>query len=200
MTSRAQMRKAMRTRRRSLSDADRMEASRAIALRLAATHLFQRSRRVAFYYPSDGEVDTFPLLRRAWSMGKRCYLPKLYRIKKRRLWFAAVQEGSKLTANRFGIPEPQLSARRMVDARALDLIIMPLVAFDEAGNRIGMGGGFYDQTLAFLHHRHAWHRPRLVGVAYEFQKSASLRPYGWDVPLQAVVTEERVYRTGEILL
>lgn len=190
----------MRARRRSLSEADRMDASRAIALRLGSTHLFQRSGRIAFYYASDGEVDTFPLLRRAWSMGKRCYLPKLYRIKKRRLWFAAIEEGGKLASNRFGIPEPHLSARRMVDARSLDLIVMPLVAFDDGGNRIGMGGGFYDETLAFLNHRRAWQRPRLVGVAYEFQKVDSLHAYSWDVPLQAIVTEEAVYRTGEILL
>ena len=177
-----------------------MEASRQIALRLGTTHLFQRSTRIAFYFASDGEVDTFPLLRRAWSMGKRCYLPKLYRIKQRRLWFAAIHEGGKLSVNRFGIPEPHQSARRMVDARALDLIVMPLVAFDGSGNRIGMGGGFYDDTLAFLNQRCAWKRPRLVGVAYDFQRVDALHSHPWDVPLQAIVTEERIYRTGQILL
>jgi 5-formyltetrahydrofolate cyclo-ligase len=183
----------MRERRRGLSERARMEASHDIALRLAATHLFRNSRRIAFYYANDGEVETFALMRLAWAMGKRCYLPRLYRIRARRLWFAPVREGDKLTFNRFGIPEPDLSPRHMARAGSLDMIVVPLVAFDAAGNRIGMGGGFYDSTLAFLNRRRAWLRPRLVGVAYDFQKVDSLRPYPWDVPLDAIVTEEQIY-------
>lgn len=192
-TSRTDLRKAMRERRRGLPERARTEASHAIALRLAATHLFRNSRRIAFYYANDGEVETFAPMRLAWTMGKRCYLPRLYRIRTRRLWFAPVHEGDKLTVNRFGIPEPDLSPRHMVRAGSLDLIVVPLVAFDAAGNRIGMGGGFYDSTLAFLQRRRVWQRPRLMGVAYEFQKVASLRPCPWDVPLDAIVTEERLY-------
>lgn len=193
---RSQLRKAMRAKRRGLTERERLEASHQIALQLATARLFQHSRRIAFYYPNDGEVDPIPLMRRAWSMGKRCYLPKLYRIRTRRMWFAPIKEGARLTVNRFGIPEPDLSARYMIDARALDLIILPLVAFDVRGNRIGMGGGFYDNTLAFLNFRHSWLRPRLVGVAYEFQKVRSLRAYTWDVPLHAVVTEAAIYLPG----
>lgn len=183
----------MRARRRVLSERSRRDASQAVALRLAATQLFRNSRRIAFYYGNDGEVETFALMRIAWHMGKHCYLPRLYRIKTRRLWFAAVREGAKLTFNRFGIPEPDVSPRHMVRAGSLDVIVVPLVAFDAAGNRIGMGGGFYDSTLAFLNRRRVWQRPRLVGVAYEFQKVESLQPYPWDVPLDAIVTEESIY-------
>jgi len=191
--SRSKLRKIMRERRRELPEQSRVEASHAITLQLTATHLFRNSKRIAFYYANDGEVETFALMRRAWDMCKRCYLPRLYRIRTRRLWFAPVHEGTKLTVNRFGIPEPDMSPRHMVAAGSLDIIVVPLVAFDAAGNRIGMGGGFYDSTLAFLNQRRSWLRPRLVGVAYEFQKVGSLRPYPWDVPLDAIVTEERIY-------
>ena len=191
--SRNNLRKTMRERRRGISERARVEASHDIAMLLTATHLFRNSRRIAFYYANDGEVETFALMRRAWDMGKDCYLPRLYRIRTRRLWFAFVQDGARLTVNRFGIPEPDLSPRHMVHARSLDLIVVPLVAFDTAGNRIGMGGGFYDSTLAFINRRRAWQRPRLVGVAYDFQKVNSLHPYPWDVPLDAIVTEERIY-------
>ncbi len=183
----------MRERRRGLSRQARVAASHDIAMRLTATHLFRNSRRIALYYGNDGEVETFALMRRAWEMHKDCYLPRLYRIKTRRLWFALVHEGAKLTINRFGIPEPDLSPRHMAHARSLDLIVVPLVAFDAAGNRIGMGGGFYDSTLAFLNRRRVWQRPRLVGVAYDFQKTGSLRPCPWDVPLDAIVTEVGIY-------
>jgi 5-formyltetrahydrofolate cyclo-ligase len=187
----------MRTRRRGLSVQARVQASYAIALRLTTSRLFQNSERIALYYANDGEVETFAVMRRAWARHKHCYLPKLYRVGARRLWFAPVHEGAKLSANRFGIPEPEVSPRHWKKAGAMDLIVVPLVAFDPRGNRIGMGGGFYDQTLAFLHRRRTWRRPHLVGVAYEFQKVATLQSCPWDVPLDAVVTEERVYRPGD---
>jgi 5-formyltetrahydrofolate cyclo-ligase len=183
----------MRARRRGLSGHERAEAARCIARRLAGTHLFQRSRRIAFYHANDGEVDASRLMERAWEMNKQCFLPKLYRIKTRRLWFAPSPPDVKLADNRFGIPEPSLSARHMVGARELDLILVPLVAFDKRGNRLGMGGGFYDNTLAYLNQRRHWMKPRLVGVAYEFQKVASLRACHWDVPLHAIVTEAQIY-------
>jgi len=70
---------------------------------------------------------------------------------------------------------------------------MPLVAFDEYGNRIGMGGGFYDRTLAYLQHRQLWRKPVLMGLAYEIQKMKKLESQSWDIPLNSVVTEKEIY-------
>ena len=103
-------------------------------------------------------------------------------------------EGTALARNRFGILEP--ASRRRDRARkpcAIDVVLAPLVAFDSEGNRLGMGGGFYDRTLARLGHLRHWRTPRLVGVAYDFQKVDALPAQDWDVPLDAVVSEREVY-------
>jgi 5-formyltetrahydrofolate cyclo-ligase len=77
-------------------------------------------------------------------------------------------------------------------------LLLPLVGFDETGNRLGMGGGYYDRTLSYLRQRKHWRRPRLVGIAHECQKVDALAPSPWDVPLDMIVTEERVYVTEGI--
>jgi 5-formyltetrahydrofolate cyclo-ligase len=101
-----------------------------------------------------------------------------------------------MRANRFNIPEPTLRNRRLRLAWTLDLLLVPLVGFDAGGNRLGMGGGFYDRTLSYLSHRTYWRRPRLIGIAHECQRVAELRLRPWDVPLDMVVTERQVYRRG----
>jgi len=129
-------------------------------------------------------------------MNKQCYLPVLDPLGSNRLWFAPLSPGVSLRPNRFGIPEPQVSARHFVSARHLDLLLLPLVAFDPAGNRLGMGGGFYDRSLAYLKRRQRWVRPLLYGVAHQFQCVASLQQASWDIPLHGIVTDQRVYRVA----
>ena len=101
--------------------------------------------------------------------------------------------GDRLVRNRFGIPEPSLRQHRIALPWALDVILVPLVGFDSACRRLGMGGGFYDRTLGFLRHRTHWRRPTLIGLAHECQRVAELEAQPWDVPLDMVVTEKRVY-------
>lgn len=159
----------------------------------AASPVFRNSRRIAFYLPNDGEMDPGPLLRRAWSMGKLCYLPVLDALGANRLWFAPYHAGDALQMNRYGIPEPVHAARAWVRASALDLILAPLVAFDRHGHRLGMGGGYYDRSLAFLHRRHHWRRPRLYGLAFEFQRVGHLQPAAWDVALDGCLSDARLH-------
>lgn len=106
--------------------------------------------------------------------------------------FGRMFAGTPMTSNRYGIPEP-VDAKPL-HARQLDLLLMPLVGFDLAGRRLGMGGGYYDATLAFLRHRRHWRKPRLVGVAFECQRVETLPHDPWDMPLDAVLTEKRLYR------
>lgn len=176
-----------------MSAPQRRSAARHLARRLARTGLFRNSRRIAFYFPHDGEMDTFPLLYRAWSMNKLCYLPVLEPLGSNRLRFAPYEPHHPLTPNRFGIPEPAAPPRDRVCAAGLDLILLPLVAFDGQGNRLGMGGGYYDRTLAFLRHRRHWRRPRLLGLAYEFQRVEHLDVRPWDMPLDGIATETGLY-------
>ena len=187
--SRTALRKTMRRERRALSPQQVREYSHALARRLVRSPLFLRSRHIALYLPNDGELDLTPVIQRAWAMGKQCYLPVLSPLYHNRLWFAPYHRETPLTINRFGIPEPDYNWHAMRVCWSLDLVLTPLVAFDVNGNRLGMGGGYYDRTLAYLTRRTVWKKPHLIGVAYEFQKQDALPCEPWDVPLHGVFTE-----------
>ena len=77
----------------------------------------------------------------------------------------------------------------------MDLLFLPLVAFDTHGNRMGMGGGFYDRSLAFLQQKNGLKKPVLAGLAHEIQKVEQLLTQNWDIPLDFVITEKQLYRT-----
>ena len=188
------LRQQIRKQRRALSDAERNQASALLCERLADSRLFQHSKDIAFYLPNDGEIDLTMLIEHAWGLGKHCYLPVLAEPNTKRLWFIPYTPGSKLLPNRFGIPEPVATkSSRLRKTISLDLILMPLVAFDHEGNRLGMGGGFYDRTLSFLAHRQHWHKPNLLGVAYEFQKQKKIEKNDWDIAPHAIATEQALY-------
>ena len=72
-------------------------------------------------------------------------------------------------------------------------MLLPLVGFDDRGGRLGMGGGFYDRSLAYLRMRKNWHMPTLLGLAHEYQRVEELAIASWDVPLQATVTDKAWY-------
>lgn len=191
--SRTELRQIMRAKRRALSPAERSACARQLARTLVMTHLFQRSRRIAFYLSVRGEMDLGPLMRHALALGKRVYLPVLAPGGAKRLRFAPYEENDKLVLNRFAIPEPAVPPCKQERPASLDLVFVPLVAFDDKGNRLGMGGGYYDRTFAFLKHRRYWQRPKLIGVAYEFQKVECLHTEPWDVPLYGIATESNLY-------
>jgi 5-formyltetrahydrofolate cyclo-ligase len=181
----------LRKQRRELSPAQQRDAAQRLDRIVGHSALFRRSRHIAFFLANDGELDPQPLLHRAWHMGKACYLPVITPAKS--LWFARYEHGDPLAPNRFGIPEPVRAGLNLVSARVLDLILTPLVAFDDQGHRLGMGSGFYDRTLSFLRHRRIWRKPRLLGVAHELQHLSALQPAPWDVPLDGVATDANLY-------
>ena len=197
MAIRSDVRKRLRDARRALTPHQREVLSNAMAERLARHPLFRNSARIAAYLPVDGEMDPTPLLWRAWEQGKRIYLPVLVPFGHNPLWFAPFREGDELVRNRFGIPEPKRIHRERANAIQLDLVLAPLVGFDDRGHRLGMGGGFYDRSFAFLHHRRHWRKPRLIGMAYECQRVDSLPGEPWDVTLHAIATEAGVRVFGE---
>lgn len=188
------LRRRLKAARSALKPADRRRAAYA-SLRLALRHgLLMRSRRIGFYLPQGGEFDDRPLLERALGMRRACYLPMLPR-RGRVMRFGRVRRKAPMTKNRYGIAEP--IDPRALRARQLDLLLLPLVGFDLNGYRLGMGGGYYDATLAFMRHRRLWRKPRLVGIAYECQQVEDLPHDPWDMPLDAVLTERRLYRFAE---
>ena len=187
--ARRQLRSALRAKRRSLPDAFRAAADRAIHAHLRALPEFRRARRIASFLAFDGEPSLTPVIDAARKQRKHVYVPVLRGVT---MAFAEVEPGSTLAANFFGILEPKLGAR--IDARELDLVLTPLVAFDDHGVRVGVGRGYYDRCFRFLRHRTHWRRPKLLGVAYELQRVPPLVPSSWDVPLWGVVTEAGLQR------
>ncbi len=182
---RTSLRLQMRERRRALPAAERERAALAACHHLLSLGLPRPGSRIAAYLPVAGELDPGPILDWARRRGCRIHVPVITPGQRSRMRFASLR--GPLRANRFGIPEPDASA--CVDGRWLDLVLLPCVAFDEHGARLGMGAGFYDRHFAFLRHRQAWRRPRLIGLGYAFQRVAPLAPRSWDVPLWGVVTD-----------
>jgi 5-formyltetrahydrofolate cyclo-ligase len=194
MPARSEQRKKLRARRRALTESERLERSAALSRRLVQQPLFRNSTRIAAYLPADGEVDTRLLIELAWRMGKQVYLPVLVPFLHNRLWFARYEPDTRLVKNRFEIGEPEIVHRQRISSQALDLVLAPLVGFDKRGNRLGMGGGFYDRSFDFLNRRTHWRKPCLVGLAFEFQQLPQLPAQPWDVPLTAVATDIQWHR------
>lgn len=186
------LRQRLRRARRQLSVSQQRHAACGLLRQLRHAPAWQCARRIAFYHAIDGEIDPAAALSLAWQQGKICYLPVLHPIKQDRMLFVRVRPGSRLVCNRWGIPEPKPGLKHLVSPRRLDLVLMPLVGFDEAGNRIGMGKGFYDRTFAFR--RSQYRRPVLAGLGHECQRvAAGLTPAAWDVALDALVTGRRYH-------
>ncbi|MCA1768456.1 MAG: 5-formyltetrahydrofolate cyclo-ligase [Halomonas sp.] len=194
--SRQALRRELRRRRRALTPRQRQAASKRLCRRLRRLPEVQRARRVALYLPNDGEIDPTPLIDWLRRRGAHVYLPVLRPLSRNRLWFVHYRADTPMVINRYGIPEPQTRHGAHRDRRrpawALDLILLPLVGFDEAGQRMGMGGGFYDRTLAFT--RRPGPRPCLIGLAHECQRVEALPNEPWDVPLDAIVSDARIVR------
>jgi 5-formyltetrahydrofolate cyclo-ligase len=192
MPNRSDQRKQLRRQRCALDPAERLQRSHQLCQRLTQHRLYRNSQRIAAYLSANGEVDTHPLIEHAWSVGKQVYLPVLRPFGDNRLWFARHEPDTPLVKNRYNIAEPEIDHVKRVEAWALDLVLTPLVGFDEQGNRLGMGGGFYDRSFAHLLRRRHWQKPRLVGLAFDFQQVKRLPVQHWDVPLTAVATENRI--------
>jgi len=191
--SRPALRRQLRQKRRSLSATQQRLSAQKLHRQLVHNPLFRRARHIAFYLANDGEIDPRPLLLAAQKMGKATYLPVLKAWPRTRMVFQRIKPGERLRANRFGIKEPRFSPARQRPTWALDLVLMPLVGFDESGGRLGMGGGFYDRSLAYRSRRKKSHKPTLLGLAHECQKVDRLPLAHWDVKLHATVTEEGWY-------
>jgi 5-formyltetrahydrofolate cyclo-ligase len=194
--SRPQLRRMLRKARRALSNSEQRQAARGLYRQLAQHPLFRRAKHISLYLPTDGEIDPRLLLRAAQRRGKATYLPVLSAWPRTKMVFQRIRPGEKLRPNRFRILEPRVNQAKQRKVWALDLVLLPLVGFDEHGGRLGMGGGFYDRSLAYLARRKNWRKPTLLGLAHECQKVEKLAQASWDVPLQGTVTDRKWYFAG----
>jgi 5-formyltetrahydrofolate cyclo-ligase len=180
---RSALRQQLRQRRRDLPAAVRLAAAEPLADALLALPFAPAQGHVAGYWAMDGEIALH-----RWQMqlpaGLTYCLPVLH---EQTLRFAPWRPGQALTANRFGIPEPDLSLDDTLAPEQMALVVAPLVGFDAQGRRLGMGGGWYDRSFAFRHQRPA--PPWLVGVGFSVQQVDDLPVQPWDVAVDAICTD-----------
>ena len=189
-SSRQQIRQLIRQRRRALTPEQQRHFADQAAARMLAYPPVVMAKRVALFLSFDGELDTRPLIEQLWRAGKRLYLPVLHPFSPGNLLFLHYHPDSELVINRLKIHEPRLDVRDVLPLSELDVLVTPLVAFDSQGQRLGMGGGFYDRTLQ------NWQRYGVqpVGYAHDCQQVDVLPVEQWDIPLPAVVTPSKVWR------
>jgi 5-formyltetrahydrofolate cyclo-ligase len=174
-----------RKARRSMTARERARASRQITDRFLNSRYFMASDTIGCYVSSWDEVDTSAIIERAWCAKKRIFLPVTGA--RRIMRFRETLPETELAVNDFGLWEPVSGSS--IDVSELDVVVTPLVAFDSQRNRIGMGGGFFDSTFAFLRDRRYWLRPKLIGIAFECQRVPEIVPNPWDIRVFRVYTE-----------
>ena len=181
-------RKALRSQRRGLTQTEQRRAAEAVAQ--SAKHLIANLnlRTLGAYWPNDGELSGLPILQEALVLGLTCTLPI---ISNQSLTFARIGPTTRFHQNHYKILEPIQDTQSEVPVLDHDVLFMPLVGFDQNGARLGMGGGYYDRTLADCLTESK--RPILIGLAHGFQQcSFSTNP--WDIPLDYVLTPEETFQ------
>lgn len=184
------LRRQFRALRNNLPPGNQQAHARAVAHHLLCSGELLRARAVAGYAAADGELDLTPVFEKLWRMNTRIGLPVINPLNPR-LDFYRYNRDQPLVRGRFDILVPNLQAEHLPRLR-IDLLLVPLVAVDAQGTRLGMGGGYYDRTLKSLPPQL---RPRLMGVAHACQISDALLPHDdWDIRLDALVTELGITR------
>lgn len=188
---RAAVRRRLKRQRHALTLIDRTRRAARIAAALRHARALKRGQRIALYSPIGGEVPLDEVALWARRRGCELYLPRIVHWTQRRMRFVRWCEGTVLRRHRFGMSEPVAGA--VISMRALDVVLLPALAIDRHGIRLGMGAGFYDRC--FAHRRRTqWRRPRLIAVVYDFQRVADLPSHEHDVPVDAVVSESGLQR------
>lgn len=189
-TQRQQIRQSIRQARRQLSDEQQQTAAQQ-AMKNALQHpKIIQSQHIALFLSFDGEIDTKPLIQALWMQGKNVYLPVLHPFSSHHLLFLHYRPDTQLVKNRFNIDEPPLDVRDVLPPEQLDVMLIPLVAFDPQGQRLGMGGGFYDRTL--INWQQMGFYP--IGLAHDCQLVGKLPVAHWDIPLPEIITPQKIWR------
>ncbi len=186
-TSRPALRRALRRARDAMPRAARAAGERRIRNSLARSPWLKPGLAIGLYVSRGTEVSTEPLRALARLRGCRVYLPRITDFAARRMAFLP-DAGAPMRLNRYRIAE--LAGGPSITPQALAVVLMPLLGFDEAGNRLGNGAGYYDRFLAGRHATRG--APLLVGIAFECQRCPRLPAAAHDVPLDAVITERGV--------
>ncbi|AOM41053.1 5-formyltetrahydrofolate cyclo-ligase [Xenorhabdus hominickii] len=190
LSLRKSIRKKIRQLRQDLSPEQQSRFAQQTTQRVMAHPKIQQANKIALYLSFDGELDTRPLIQQLWQQNKQVYLPILHPFSRSHLLFLRYCADTPLIKNSFNIEEPVLDIRQVLPVSELDIMFIPLVAFDSTGQRLGMGGGFYDRTLAKWQQQHFYP----IGLAHDFQLVETLPIASWDIPLPEIITPEKIWR------
>ena len=182
-TLRNQLRQQIRKTRANLTALQQQQAEDSITQQALALIEERNAQHIALYISFDGEISTEKLIKILWMQGKQVYLPVLHPFNPNHLLFLRYLPETPMLKNKFGILEPKLNVQNVLPLKELDILFTPLVAFDKQGNRLGMGGGFYDRTLQ--NWRNSSFIP--VGLAHQCQQVEQLPTEVWDVPLHQIL-------------
>lgn len=192
--------------------ASRIDASRqfsdlatiSLAAQLTQLRIYRTAKNIAVYLPFKSEFPTQSIIQSNLKMGKRTFVPKITSTRRSKMQFVELDHGiakrflkdncrnQLLAKNTLGIDEPENSFVS-IKAQSIDIIFVPLLGFDTQGSRLGMGGGYYDRALAFKKSLQKIPKPYLIGLAYQAQHIEKLQTESWDVSLDAVITEDKIY-------
>ncbi len=190
------LRQSLRRQRRQVSTFQHRQTEQDILPKLIDSTVFRRSQKIGLYLHAFGEVHTTRIIRKCFELGKQVYLPMICNMNQKLVWIKISPKqyiNQRFSHHPLGMQEPM--ATRGINVAHLDLLIMPLLACDLFGTRLGMGGGYYDRTLAT-----AQHKPARIGLAHDFQYStAPLNRQPWDQALDELITPSKHYVFKSIL-
>ncbi|BCU65450.1 5-formyltetrahydrofolate cyclo-ligase [Acinetobacter bouvetii DSM 14964 = CIP 107468] len=185
------LRKDLRQQRRAVSKFQQRQSEQAVLNRIIRLPEFQQAKKIGIYLHAFGEIHTRKIMQYCFAQGKAVYLPMICNMNQRLSWVHISQHqyfSQRFSHHPLGMKEPMSS--RGLHVSKLDLLIMPLLACDAHGTRIGMGGGYYDKTLAS-----APQHPFRLSLAHHFQLiSETLPRESWDQPLDALLTPQALLR------
>ncbi|QCI19965.1 MAG: 5-formyltetrahydrofolate cyclo-ligase [Buchnera aphidicola (Brevicoryne brassicae)] len=175
--------------RKSLSITEQYDASVKISKIAYNCKFIYNSRNIALFLPFEGEINTYPLILKLWLNKKNVFVPVIFSFKNKKMLFVRLTSNSILYYNKYNILEPIFNIQDIISIYNLDTIIVPLVAFDKKGVRLGMGGGFYDVFLK------NWYKKNFfpVGLSYNFQLVSNIPKQHWDVSLPLVLTPNKIW-------
>ena len=180
------LRAEIKLRRENLSKLQQQQAEQQLVKQLSQHPSVKDAKHLAIYLSHKGELQTQAFIQWCWQHQKRVYLPVIHPFCSGHLLFLRYSQDTEMVANHYGILEPKLKVKNLKPLPELDLILTPLVAFDDRGNRLGMGGGFYDRTLAVC--EKSPQAAKVIGLAHDCQQVANIPTESWDMPLSEIVT------------
>lgn len=200
MNTRTELRKMVRSRRQELTAQQQKIASAHVKQKLITNSNIISAKRIATYLSNDSELDILNFIHWCWQQNKEVYLPVLHPFSTGHLLFLRYKINTPMTKNKYGILEPELDVSQVCPVNQLDVLFTPLVAFDSSGARLGMGGGFYDRTMA------NWYKEKktctthvktinfqAIGLAHDCQQVDKIPTEIWDIPLAEIITPSKNY-------